>query len=93
MAHEGGIFLGTRKGNVHIYRLGETGVCTGPHVPELYLEEKKAMLSAPTEVYIGANWTNGHTPLNCIKMTTKEISFEGAYATPENQKNIYARFA
>ena len=93
MAHEGGIFLGTRKGNMHIYRLGESGICTGPHVPELYLEEKKAMLSAPTEVYIGANWTNGHTPLNCIKMTTKEISFEGSYATPENQKNIYARFA
>lgn len=91
-AHEGGIFMGTRKGNVHIYRLGTSGVCTGPHVPELYLEEKKAMLSAPTETYIGANWTNGHTPLNCIKMTTKEISFEGSYATPENQKNIFARF-
>lgn len=93
MAHEGGVFLGTRVGNVHIYRLGESGVCTGPHVPELYLEEKKAMLSAPEEVDIGANWTNGHTPLNYIKMTTTEISFEGSYADEENQKNIYARFA
>lgn len=83
----------TRVGNVHIVRSGDGGWCYGLHIPELYLEEKKAMLSAPEEVDIGANWTNGHTPVNYIKMTSTEISFEGAYATPENQKNIYARFA
>ena len=90
--NQDGVSLFTRKGNVHIVRLG-TGVCSALHCPELYLEEKKAMLSAPTEVDIGANWTNGHTPVNYIKMTSQEISFEGNYATPENQKNIYARFA
>jgi hypothetical protein len=88
-----GVWLATRKGKMHIVRLGEQGVCSGLHVPELYLEEKKAMLSAPTEVDIGANWTNGHNPVNYIKMTTTEISFEGSYADEDNQKNIYARFA
>lgn len=89
----GGIYMWTRVGNIHIVRSGDGGWCYGLHIPELYLEEKKAMLSAPEEVDIGANWTNGHTPVNYIKMTSTEISFEGSYATPENQKNIYARFA
>ena len=92
-APKGGIYLAARKGEIHITRLGESGVCEGPHVPEVYLEEKKLMLSAPEEVDIGANWTNGHTPVNYIKMTATEISFEGAYADENNQKNIYARFA
>lgn len=90
---EKGVHLWTREGNVHITRMKNTGVCTALHNSEVYLTDTKTMVSAPTEVDIGANWTNGHTPVNYIKMTTKEISFEGNYATPENQKNIYARFA